>query len=569
MSHEKRSIIKFVMPIVFFILTSCTTSFFHGGIKSSKEGPKGVFMTTEDLTDYLVYNTAIYGGYIDKAQEVLEKLIEKYPERLEFYSDLIGIYVYRKDMKKSLELIDRALKVNPNNVNILISLSDVYAMKGDRKSAIATLEKVLSIDENRENVPIVLANLYYQEKEFEKAVQVLEKYLKARPNDFLGNVYLGKIYEELGKHAEAAKAYENALKEREEDEIMIALDNLYDKLGDKQKSIEILERFLSRNADYPKVRERLALLYLSINNYEKALENYEMLLKRFPDNKDLALKYSIIAIDGGFFDKAKAKLLDIINIDPNNQKALYYMGILFKEKREWQRAIEYFERVKDKEYEKSAKLYLAICFERLGQGEKALNILLEYWEKEHDSDAGYYLALYYKKNLNYARAKAILNELLNISEEKAKYILVLAEIYLKEGHFDDGIKLVKELLEKDRDNPDALNFIGYSYVERNMNLEEAETMLKRAIELKPKDPYIMDSLAWLYYMKKEYQRAYEIQKEVLNKVNDDATILEHMGDILMALGNKKEAKEYYLKALENEPENVDELKKKIDDLKDL
>jgi len=570
MCKLRNLVINVVLLLLLFAFAGCTAGYISAKDKQgSEKQEKGVTLSDDEITLYMGYNAALYGGDLDKAQFFLEQLVESQPEKLEFVSDLIGLYVYRKNTDKAMLLIDKALKIDPNNVSILSSLSDIYVMKGDRKSAIATLEKVLSIEKNRENVPLVLANLYFQEKEFQKAATLLEEYIKVKPENFLAHIYLGRVYEELGKNSEAAKEYEAALKEREEDEILITLDNLYDKLGEKEKSIEVLEKFLSRNPDYPKVRERVALLYLSINNYEKALDNYEHLLNQYPENKELKFKYILIAIDGGFYEKAKAPLEELLSSDPNNQKALYFAGLLYKETKEWDKAITYLSKVTDREYEKSAKLYLSVCYEKKGDTNKAFQVLKDYWEKEHDDEIGYYLALYYKNKHDYDNALKLLKELLKITDNKSKIVLLIAEIHLKRNEFEKGIALVKELLEKSPDNPDALNFIGYSYVERGINLEEAENMIQKALTLKPDDPYIMDSLAWLYYTKKDYQKALEIQKKVVLKVKDDATILEHMGDILFALGEKKEAKDYYKKALENEAESINLLKKKIEELKDF
>lgn len=570
MCKLRNLVINVVLLLLLFSFAGCTAGYISAKDKQGAEKQeKGVTLSDDEITLYMGYNAALYGGDLDKAQFFLEQLVESQPEKLEFVSDLIGLYVYRKNTDKAMLLIDKALKIDPNNVSILSSLSDIYVMKGDRKSAIATLEKVLSIEKNRENVPLVLANLYFQEKEFQKAATLLEEYIKVKPENFLAHIYLGRVYEELGKNSEAAKEYEAALTEREEDEILITLDNLYDKLGEKEKSIEVLEKFLSRNPDYPKVRERVALLYLSINNYEKALDNYEHLLDQYPENKELKFKYILIAIDGGFYEKAKAPLEELLSSDPNNQKALYFAGLLYKETKEWDKAITYLSKVTDREYEKSAKLYLSVCYEKKGDTNKAFQVLKDYWEKEHDDEIGYYLALYYKNKHDYDNALKLLEELLKITDNKSKIVLLIAEIHLKRNEFEKGIALVKELLEKSPDNPDALNFIGYSYVERGINLEEAENMIQKALTLKPDDPYIMDSLAWLYYTKKDYQKALEIQKKVVLKVKDDATILEHMGDILFALGEKKEAKDYYKKALENEAESINLLKKKIEELKDF
>ncbi len=570
MKYRKNICLSIFFLFLCLTLFSCRSFFVSGNISASpQEDKRGVYLTDEEVTLYMGYNAAIYSGDVNKAQQFLEKLVENHPERTDFATDLIGLYLYKKNTEAAMDIVNKVLEKEPENLNVLSMLADIYVMKGRKKDAIATLEKVLFLDKNRGNIPVVLANLYFQERDYEKVVSLLTDFVKERPDNFLAYIYLGKAYEMLGKNSEAAEAYEKALKEREEDEILITLDSVYDKLGEKEKSIEVLEKFLERNPDYPKVRERLALLYMSVNNYEKALANLEQLIQQYPENKDLLIKFGIIAIDGGFYEKATEPLMKVLKIEPANQKALYFMGVLHKEKREWDKAIGYFEKISDKDYEKSAIFFLSVCYEKIGKKDKALSVLKDYWEKEHDEEAAYYIALYYKNNNDYDNAKKMLTTLLDFPHYKNKAILLIAEIHLKTGEFEKGISLVQDLLKEQPDNPDALNFIGYSYVERNMRLEEAEKMLLRALELKPDDPYIMDSVAWLYYMKKDYTKALEIQRKVVTKVKDDATILEHMGDILMAVGEKSGAKEYYKRAIEAESENIDVLKKKLEELKDF
>ncbi len=560
---------KILILIIFAFLTNC--SLMSGQLKNSsnmkEQKVRTLSLDEEDLSIYMGYQSALLYGDIDKAEKLIKKIIDKHPEFLEPYLDLVNIYIFKKNIKEAKDVLQQVEKFAMENEKFLLTKANIHLMENDLNEAVPVLKKIIGLNPERENFYLILANIYFQNKDYENAVKILERLLKVNPTSFFGNLFLGKVYETMEDHKKAAEYYEKALKEREEDEVLMNLDRVYDKLGERLKSIDVLEKFLSLNPDFPKVRERLGLLYVGENNYEKALEHFEFLVKDFPDNIDLNLKASFIAIEGKFYDKAEVFLKNVLNKEPNNQKALYFYGLLYKDQKKWREALLYFEKIKADEYLKSAKLYMAVCYEKLKEKDKAKDILLDLWNSDPDDEVGYFLALYYKSAKEYNEALKIIDKIQHSSKEIFQRLVYLkAEILIKMDKFSDGIALVKEVLEKEPDNPDALNFIGYSYVEKGIELDVAEKMIKRALEIKADDPYITDSLAWLYYMRGDYEKAYMYQSKVLEKVNDDATILEHMGDICRALKRFDEALKYYKEALNNDPEDPENIIEKLKEL---
>ncbi|MBP1720094.1 MAG: Peptidoglycan-binding LysM, partial [Deltaproteobacteria bacterium] len=71
----------------------------------------------------------------------------------------------------------------------------------------------------------------------------------------------------------------------------------------------------------------------------------------------------------------------------------------------------------------------------------------------------------------------------------------------------EGIRQMRRVLENNPDHAQALNYIGYTYAEKEISLDEAEALVKRALELKPDDGYITDSLGWVYFKKGQLDKA--------------------------------------------------------------
>jgi len=120
-------------------------------------------------------------------------------------------------------------------------------------------------------------------------------------------------------------------------------------------------------------------------------------------------------------------------------------------------------------------------------------------------------------------------------------------------------------------HPLVLNYLGYSWIEQNINLVEAMSMIRKAVELRPNDGYVVDSLGWAYYQIGEYEEAVQHLEHAVQLQPDDPTINDHLGDAFWRAGRHIEARFQWRHALELEPEldQIDPIKTKLENgLKD-
>ncbi len=125
----------------------------------------------------------------------------------------------------------------------------------------------------------------------------------------------------------------------------------------------------------------------------------------------------------------------------------------------------------------------------------------------------------------------------------------------------------QKALELEPDQPYVLNYLGYSWVDQNVNLDEALQMIERAVELRPNDGYIVDSLGWAYYRLGEYQDAVRELERAVELRPQDPIINDHLGDAYWKVGRRIEARFQWSHArdLDPEPELLEEILKKIED----
>jgi Flp pilus assembly protein TadD len=122
---------------------------------------------------------------------------------------------------------------------------------------------------------------------------------------------------------------------------------------------------------------------------------------------------------------------------------------------------------------------------------------------------------------------------------------------------------MKMVIQLSPDDAEALNYLGYTYADLGINLDEAETLIQTALQLKPNDGYITDSLAWVYFKRGNYTEALQLLQKAIKLVPDDPIILEHLGDVYQKLDRKEKAINYYKRSLDNNAKDRDTLKVKI------
>ena len=170
------------------------------------------------------------------------------------------------------------------------------------------------------------------------------------------------------------------------------------------------------------------------------------------------------------------------------------------------------------------------------------------------------MANFYKNFKKYDEAIIYYTQLIEIFDDNSEIKKDL--LYRRGGTYErmkEYSKSDKDLLESLKIDPDdayVLNYLAYSWLERNFKIEEAIKMLETAYELESDDPYIIDSIGWAYYLTNDYKRAEKFLKRAVELMPDDSIVNDHYGDILWKLNRKIQARYFWRNVLKME--DVDE-----------
>lgn len=219
----------------------------------------------------------------------------------------------------------------------------------------------------------------------------------------------------------------------------------------------------------------------------------------------------------------------------------------------------------------NADMEEAVSLQQLGRKDEALAKLKALVAADPKNyDAIVTLGNLYRANSDFANASVTYDQAIALLDKPGPanwrifYYDGIAHERMKQ--WDVAEKLFRKALELSPNESSVLNYLGYSMIEKKINLPEALDMVKKAVELKPNDGYITDSLGWAYYQLGDYDQAVIHCERAVELLPADPTIAEHLGDAYWRVGRKLEAKFQWQHAKDNKPEPED-LKRIEDKLK--
>ncbi len=204
--------------------------------------------------------------------------------------------------------------------------------------------------------------------------------------------------------------------------------------------------------------------------------------------------------------------------------------------------------------------------------QESLNFIKFNFDKIENPNAKILLdvANFYKKAKNYEEAisyySKIIENLDDNSDIKSDILYRRGGTYERIKNYEKADKDLIDALQITPDDAYILNYLAYSWLERDYKINEAIKMLETAYELESDDPYIIDSIGWAYYLTDDYPRAEKFLKRAVELMPDDPIVNDHYGDILWKLNRKIQARYFWtnvLKMKDTEKELIEKINIKM------
>lgn len=251
------------------------------------------------------------------------------------------------------------------------------------------------------------------------------------------------------------------------------------------------------------------------------------------------------------------------HLDPSNHLVTLSLGDIYQRTDQCDKAIDVFERVPESSaLFRSATIQIGLCLDNLGKTDDGANRIRGIVESDpSDTEAAIALGSLFRTHDRFAEAgDAYSIGIEGIEDDAAAdwriyYFRGIA--YERTKRWDEAEVDFKRALEINPNQPQVLNYLGYSWVDMGLNLDEALNMIRTAVDLRPNDGYIIDSLGWAYYRLERFDEAVEQLERAVELRPEDPVINDHLGDAYWQVDRKREAMFQWAHARDLDPEEKD------------
>jgi tetratricopeptide (TPR) repeat protein len=506
-----------------------------------------------------------------------------------------------RDASSAATFYRSALRTDPKNNELLDRAFISSLAEGDIDEAVKLADRILTIDKNNRVARLVVGARDLKQKKYAAAQININQSVRGPITDLVATLLSGWAAYGAGdtktavanidkltgpewypifKDLHSGMILELANKEKEAG---ARLERAY-KLDDSAlRVMDSYARWLSRNKD-------AASAQAVYETFDKKLARHPLVLegiretkagKKLPPLVDSPQTGAAEALYGigasltrrGGEDLALVYLQLALYLAPNHSLALLSLADLYESVKKPQMAIKVYERVPaSSPLKRNAQIQQATDLDTADRSDEAIKILKDVTAQDpKDLEALMALGNIERGRKKFAECTQTYTQgidMLPAANEKGNWVY-----YYFRGVCEERSKQwskaeadMRKALELQPEQPHVLNYLGYSWIDQGINLDDGMKMIKRAVEQRPDDGAIVDSLGWAYYRIGNFEDAVKNLERAIDLKPEDPTINDHLGDAYWRVGRTLEAKFQWAHArdLKPEPEDLPKIEAKIE-----
>ena len=480
-------------------------------------------MTRDPVIVERATRIAVYARNEDAAAEAAELWVELDPRSPDAHQVLAVMALRARDIDKTLEHLQDILKYSEGNLNQkLWMVVNLLGRERDRDVVMQVVEKLLVGREDQPDAVFAFANIAARMGNLDRAMELLKHVMEMDPdNDNAAMSYIS-ILQRQGRTNDALAWLEGTLEKR-------------------------------KNNDF-NLRMAYARLLTDAQRFDDARHQFELLSASAPNNTDVLYALGLLYLQANRLDDAEVQFKRLTDQNDRFDNAKYYLGRIAEERKDYDTANVWYDGVQQGENHFDAQIRIAMLKAKKGDAEGARAYLkkipaINIKETTILTQAEAELLIDEK---SYAEAMDVYNSALTGTNYNADLLYSRAMLAEKMDRLDILEKDLLRIITREPNHAQALNALGYTLAEHTDRYPEAYGYIKRALDLNPKDFYILDSMGWVLYRMGRLEEAKDYLRQAMN-IRDDPEIAAHLVEVLWVTGQEKEAKKVWETALQTTP----------------
>jgi tetratricopeptide (TPR) repeat protein len=324
-----------------------------------------------------------------------------------------------------------------------------------------------------------------------------------------------------------------------------------------EQALTLLSQFLAANPASKSVRLFYARALLEQKRFAESRGQFQQLLTADKDNAELAFAVALLSLQMGELDRAEKELKETLLRGKKDADIVhYYLAQLYEAKKNDAAALAEYRLIVAGEYVFSARLREAYLLNKAGKIDDACAVLKNapLTNNQQRVTAVVVEAQILRDAKQFDASYKVLADALDKLPNQPQLLFEAAMAADKLGKLDLFEQTLRKLLQIVPEHAQANNALGYSFLDRNVKVEEGMKLVEKAYQLAPDDAAITDSVGWGYYRLGKIDKSVEFLRRAFT-ANPDPEIAAHLGEVLWVQGKKEEAVKFLQDTLKANPDS--------------
>jgi len=488
-------------------------------------------------------------GYLDLAKSTRDPRLAKRATEAAFYAKMNSV---------ALEAARLWYDIDKNNKQAQQALTNALVSSNRLQDAKPHLQQIIAGESNPAQALLQLNNLLSRHQDKAAVLTLVKEVTKAYPQLPEAHFAIAQAAVGAGKLDVAAAEIKEALKLKPDWEVAHLFNaQLIQQKDSPAKAQEYLRTTVEQYPKSKDLRLNYARLLVSNRQLAEAKVQYEKLLEELPNHADLVVTTGLISLQLNDFDAAERYLKRALDLNYKDPEAVkFYLGQTFEERKNIEQALKWYQSVADGEQYIPAQTRYAYLLAKQNKMSEARDYLkqVRVQNDEQKIQLTQAEAQILRDAKSYQESFDLLKRALDGRPDHPELLYDLAMVAERLQKIDILESSLRRLIQLKPDHAQAYNALGYTLADRNERLPEAKQYVEKALKLSPDDPFILDSMGWVYFRLGNYKEGLDYLERAFSQ-RPDPEIAAHLGEILWKNGRRNDAEKIWRESLKDHPDN--------------